>query len=104
MTNPIRRTSAVALAVFAVAAPAAAADPVSVNLRVEGQSQTIFDGMLRPRQTQSQDGAGSANAVVTDTFYDSRGLKSRENTSYWNDGAAGTTLGLLPATAHRHAP
>jgi hypothetical protein len=44
MTNRIRGTHAVALAVFAIAAPAAAADPVSVNLRVEGQSQTIFDG------------------------------------------------------------
>lgn len=44
MTNRIRGTHAVALAVLAIAAPAAAADPVSVNLRVEGQSQTIFDG------------------------------------------------------------
>jgi hypothetical protein len=44
MTNRIRGAHAVALAVFAIAAPAAAADPVSVNLRVEGQSQTIFDG------------------------------------------------------------
>jgi hypothetical protein len=44
MTNRIWGTHAVALAVFAIAAPAAAADPVSVNLRVEGQSQTIFDG------------------------------------------------------------
>jgi hypothetical protein len=44
MTNSIRGANAVALAVFAIAAPVAAADPVSVNLRVEGQSQTIFDG------------------------------------------------------------
>jgi hypothetical protein len=44
MTNRIRGTHAVALAVFAIAAPAAAADPVSINLRVEGQNQTIFDG------------------------------------------------------------
>ena len=44
MTNPIRRTHAVALAVFAIAAPAAAADPVSVNLRVEGTTGTIFEG------------------------------------------------------------
>ena len=44
MTNRIWGTHAVALAVFAIAAPAAAADPISVNLRVEGQSQTIFDG------------------------------------------------------------
>jgi hypothetical protein len=44
MTNRIRAAQAVALAVFAIAAPAAAADPVSVNLRVEGQTQTLFDG------------------------------------------------------------
>ena len=46
MTNQIRGTHAVALAVFAIAAPAAAADPVSINLRVEGQSQTLFDGAV----------------------------------------------------------
>jgi hypothetical protein len=44
MTNRIRGTHAVVLVVLAIAAPAAAADPVSVNLRVEGQTQTIFDG------------------------------------------------------------
>jgi hypothetical protein len=44
MTNRIRGTHAVALAVLAIVAPAAVADPVSVNLRVEGQSRTIFDG------------------------------------------------------------
>jgi hypothetical protein len=44
MTNRIRGTHAVALAVFAIAAPAAAADPVSVNLRIEGVSGTIFEG------------------------------------------------------------
>jgi hypothetical protein len=46
MTNRIRGAHAVALAVSAIAAPAAAADPVSVNLRVEGQSRTIFDGAV----------------------------------------------------------
>jgi hypothetical protein len=44
MTNRIRGTHAVVLTVFAIAAPAAAAAPVSVNLRVEGERQTIFDG------------------------------------------------------------
>jgi hypothetical protein len=46
MTNRIRGTHAVALAVFAIAAPAAAADPVSVNLRIEGVSRTIFEGSV----------------------------------------------------------
>jgi len=44
MTNRIRGAHAVALGVLAIAAPSAAAAPVSVNLRVEGQSATIFDG------------------------------------------------------------
>jgi hypothetical protein len=44
MTNRIRGAHAVALTVFAIAAPAAAAAPVSVNLRVEGETSTIFDG------------------------------------------------------------
>jgi hypothetical protein len=44
MTNRIRGALPVALAIAAVAAPSAAAAPVSVNLRVEGASSTIFDG------------------------------------------------------------
>ena len=44
MTNRIRGTHAVTLAVLAIAAPAASAASVSVNLRVEGQNKTIFDG------------------------------------------------------------
>jgi hypothetical protein len=44
MTKRIRGTHAAALTVFAIAAPGAAAAPVSVNLRVEGASTTIFDG------------------------------------------------------------
>jgi hypothetical protein len=44
MTKRTLGTHAVALVVFAIAAPATAADPVSINLRVEGQSSTIFDG------------------------------------------------------------
>jgi hypothetical protein len=46
MTNRILGTHAVALAVFAIAASAAAADPVSINLRVEGQNKTIYDGAI----------------------------------------------------------
>jgi hypothetical protein len=44
MTNRIRGALPVALAIAAVAAPTAGAAPVSVNLRVEGASSTIFDG------------------------------------------------------------
>ncbi|MGH2745133.1 MAG: fibronectin type III domain-containing protein, partial [Thermoleophilaceae bacterium] len=46
MTNRIRGTHVVALAVFAIAAPAASADPATVNLRVEAQGSTLFDAPL----------------------------------------------------------
>ena len=44
MSNRIRRAVIAALFVLAVAAPVAGAAPVSVNLRVEGATTTIFDG------------------------------------------------------------
>ena len=44
MTNRIRGALPVALAIAAVAAPTAGAAPVSVNLRVEGATSTIFEG------------------------------------------------------------
>jgi hypothetical protein len=44
VTNRILGAHAVALAVLATAAPAAGADPVSVNLRIEGPSGTVFEG------------------------------------------------------------
>ncbi|MEJ3750926.1 RHS repeat-associated core domain-containing protein [Actinomycetes bacterium KLBMP 9797] len=50
----------------------------------------FLDGRLRQRQTQKP--APDGGRIVTDTFYDSRGLKSKVNDVYWNDGTAGTTL------------
>jgi hypothetical protein len=44
MTNRIRGSLLIALAIAGVSATAAGAAPVSVNLRVEGASSTIFDG------------------------------------------------------------
>jgi hypothetical protein len=46
MTNRIRGALPVALAIAAVCPPTAGAAPVSVNLRVEGASSTIFDGPI----------------------------------------------------------
>jgi hypothetical protein len=46
MTNRIRGAHAVALAVLAIAAPVAAADPATVNLRVEAEGSTLFDGPI----------------------------------------------------------
>jgi RHS repeat-associated protein len=50
----------------------------------------FYDGQLRTRQTQAP--APDGGRVVTDTFYDSRGLESKSNGAYWNSGTAGTTL------------
>jgi RHS repeat-associated protein len=53
----------------------------------------FFDGRLRQRQTQKP--APDGGRVVTDTFYDSRGLKTKTNDVYWNEGTAGTTLATV---------
>ncbi|MEO3816631.1 RHS repeat-associated core domain-containing protein [Plantactinospora sp. B24E8] len=50
----------------------------------------FYDGQLRERQTQAP--APDGGRTVTDTYHDSRGLVSKENGAYWNEGAAGTTL------------
>ncbi|GLH97519.1 RHS repeat-associated core domain-containing protein [Phytohabitans aurantiacus] len=57
----------------------------------------FYDGQLRQRQTQRP--APGGGRILTDTYYDSRGLKSRANTPYWNDGAAGTTLAMVSDNA-----
>ncbi|GIG88595.1 RHS repeat-associated core domain-containing protein [Plantactinospora endophytica] len=50
----------------------------------------FYDGQLRERQTQAP--APDGGRTVTDTFYDSRGLVSKENGAYWNEDPAGSTL------------
>jgi len=53
-------------------------------------SYSLYDGRLRLRQTQ--EAAPDGGRVVSDTFYDSRGLEVKSNDDYWNSGTAGTTL------------
>ncbi|WP_350275876.1 RHS repeat-associated core domain-containing protein [Kribbella sp. HUAS MG21] len=53
-------------------------------------SYDLYDGQLRERQTQ--DPAADGGRIVTDTFYDARGLEVKSNGAYWNEGTAGTTL------------
>ncbi|WP_051367057.1 RHS repeat-associated core domain-containing protein [Hamadaea tsunoensis] len=56
-------------------------------------SYQLYDGLLRPRQTQSLDPSGAgANAVVTDAYYDSAGRSSRTNDPYISAYAPGTDL------------
>jgi len=64
MTYRLRKALPVALTLFALAAaPAAVAAPVTVNLRVEGVSDTIFDGSVvtdAHRTTTPSDGVARA--------------------------------------------
>ena len=55
-----RRTGAIALLVAAAACTPAAADPVRVNVRVEGKKKTLFEGrvLTDAHQVNSGDGTG----------------------------------------------
>ncbi len=53
-------------------------------------SYTLYDGLFRERQTQSQSPAGGW--LISDTFYDSRGLPYKTNGAYWNNQVPGAAL------------
>jgi len=53
-------------------------------------SHALFDGMLRPRQTQVPSPSGGR--LLTDTFYDSAGRAVKEYGSYYATGTPDTTL------------
>jgi len=56
-------------------------------------SVTLYDGLLRTRQTQSTSlNKSTAGRLVTDTFYDSRGLVQSVNNSWFTTGDPGVTL------------
>ncbi|MFE4855950.1 RHS repeat-associated core domain-containing protein [Streptomyces sp. NPDC056670] len=52
---------------------------------------TIYDGLLRPRETQTA-ATGTANRLVTETLYDSRGFTRKSYSAYYADGAPSATL------------
>ncbi|MEV4740632.1 polymorphic toxin-type HINT domain-containing protein [Streptomyces sp. NPDC049555] len=70
--------------------------PVAVGTRTvnnsDGQitSYTLYDGFLRPRQTQSP--GPDKGRLITDTFYDDRGLAAKSFAPYYATDAPGTTL------------
>ncbi|MGM9439843.1 polymorphic toxin-type HINT domain-containing protein [Streptomyces murinus] len=76
--------------------------PVVVGVKTLGNnsaqrtSYTLYDGFLRPRQTQ--DPGPDGGRLLADTFYDERGLVSKEFATYYTAGAPGTVL-LKPADA-----
>jgi YD repeat-containing protein len=55
------------------------------------KSYTLYDGLLRPRQTQTASPAGSR--ILTDSFYDAAGRKVLDYGAYYDStGAPGTDL------------
>ncbi|MEV4373733.1 RHS repeat-associated core domain-containing protein [Nonomuraea sp. NPDC049637] len=77
--------------------------PVVVTSRRLNQAGTYvttyayYDNLLRPRQTQSADGAGAADrVVVTDTFYDAAGRAYKTHNPYLAGAVPGTAL-VVPA-------
>lgn len=52
----------------------------------------LYDGFLRPRQTQDPATAPAAGRIVTDTMYDSQGRVWTTNKAYWNSDAPGGAL------------
>lgn len=56
-----------------------------------GTSVTIYDSLLRARQTQT-DAIGTTGRVITDTFYDNHGRAHRTNAPFYNSGAVSTTM------------
>ncbi|MEU6134757.1 RHS repeat-associated core domain-containing protein [Nocardioides sp. NPDC047086] len=62
-------------------------------------STSIYDGLLRERQSQSPSAEEtSAGRVVTDMIYDSRGLVWRANSPWFTTGNPSTSL-VVPAAA-----
>ena len=62
-------------------------------------STSIYDGLLRERQSQSPSAEEtSAGRVVTDMIYDSRGLVWRKNSPWFTTGNPSTSL-VVPAAA-----
>ncbi|GAA1068234.1 RHS repeat-associated core domain-containing protein [Streptomyces asiaticus] len=70
--------------------------PVVVGTKTLGNngaqrtSYTLYDGLLRERQTQAPGPKGGR--LLTDVFYDERGLKSKDFATYYTDGKPATTL------------
>jgi RHS repeat-associated protein len=60
-------------------------------------SVTLYDAMLRPRQTQTMTALGSAGGrMVSDTSYDSRGWVRQTNNGWWDPSTLPNTTLVAP--------
>lgn len=58
-------------------------------------SVELYDGMLRPRQTQSPSAArDTPGRIITESFYDSRGLVWKSHGDWFTTGAPSTALAV----------
>jgi RHS repeat-associated protein len=70
--------------------------PIAVGTKIIGNngaqitSYVLYDGFLRPRQTQ--DSGPDGGRLLSDTFYDERGLTAKEFPPYYATAAPSTTL------------
>ncbi|WP_433335003.1 polymorphic toxin-type HINT domain-containing protein [Spirillospora sp. CA-294931] len=93
--GPGRPTDRTPNAEFTYQVSAAAPTAITAKeLMPNGQQKAthqLYDGQLRPRQTQAP--ATATGRVLTDTYYDARGLAWKTNHPYLDKtGAPGTTL------------
>ncbi|XVV33032.1 polymorphic toxin-type HINT domain-containing protein [Streptomyces sp. CA-100214] len=82
-------------ATFTYSVSATAPSAVTTKTRREdgtwSTSVTLYDSLLRERQTQS-DAVGVSGRTVTDTFYDTHGRAFQTNAPFYNDQPVSTTL------------
>ncbi|MFJ9343782.1 ricin-type beta-trefoil lectin domain protein [Streptomyces sp. NPDC101733] len=62
------------------------------------KSFTIYDGLLRPRQSQTE--ALGGGRLITDTLYSANGTVSRSNSSYYAEGAPGKSIFVPESIFH----
>ncbi|MEJ3748089.1 RHS repeat-associated core domain-containing protein [Actinomycetes bacterium KLBMP 9797] len=62
-----------------------------------GTTHTLYDGLLRERQTQRP--APGGGRIVTDTLYDAHGRVARTNAGYHNDGDPSASLLVVTDSA-----
>lgn len=90
-----------------ITTPGAPSSVTTQKLREDGtysSSVTIYDGMLRQRETQSNADTDTASTtsdrLVSDTFYDSHGWTTGSYPAYYDDTSGPTTtLSVLPSNS-----
>ncbi|PWJ02465.1 sugar-binding protein [Streptomyces sp. NWU49] len=76
--------------------PVAVATKTLGNNGVQSTAYVLYDGFLRPRQTQ--DPGPDGGRLLTDTFYGERGQLAKEFATYYAEGTPSTRL-FLPENA-----